>query len=43
MSGNLCDLIRSLSVFFDLENAYDTTWRYGILKYLLSMAYSVVH
>ena len=21
-----------MSVFFDLEKAYDTTWRYGILK-----------
>ena len=21
-----------VSVFFDLEKAYDTTWRYGILK-----------
>ena len=23
-----------VSVFFDLESAYDTTWKYGILKYL---------
>ena len=23
-----------VSVFFDLESAYDTTWTYGILKYL---------
>ena len=23
-----------VSVFFDLEKAYDTTWRYGILKHL---------
>ncbi len=25
-----------ISVFFDLEKAYDTTWRYGILKALHS-------
>ena len=23
-----------VAVFFDLEKAYDTTWRYGILKYI---------
>ena len=25
-----------VAVFFDLEKAYDTTWRYGILKDLLN-------
>ena len=25
-----------VSVFFDLEKAYDTTWKYGIMKYLYS-------
>ena len=24
--------IETVAVFFDLEEAYDTTWRYGILK-----------
>jgi len=23
-----------VGIFFDLEKAYDTTWKYGILKYL---------
>ena len=26
-----------LAIFFDLEKAYETTWRYGIMNYLLSM------
>ena len=26
-----------MSVFFDLEKAYDTTWKYGILKDLFDM------
>ena len=26
-----------VAVFFDLEKAYETTWRYGIMKYLHSM------
>ena len=26
-----------LSVFFDLEKAYDTTWKYGIMKILHDM------
>ena len=29
-----------VSVFFDLEKAYDTTWKYGILKDLYSMGFS---
>ena len=28
-----------VSVFFDLEKAYDTTWKYGILKDLYSMGF----
>ena len=28
-----------MSVFFDLEKAYDTTWKYGILKDLYSMGF----
>ena len=28
----------TVSVFFDLEKAYDTTWRYGILKDYMDMA-----
>ena len=27
----------AVSIFFDLENAYDTTWTYGILKDLLNI------
>jgi hypothetical protein len=23
---------RAVSIFFDLEKAYDTTWKYGIFK-----------
>ena len=26
-----------VSVFFDLEKAYDTTWKYGIMKGLHDM------
>jgi hypothetical protein len=26
-----------VSIFFDLEKAYDTTWKYGILKDLFDM------
>ena len=26
-----------MSIFFDLEKAYDTTWKYGILKDLFDM------
>ena len=26
-----------VSIFFDLENAYDTTWKYGIMKNLHDM------
>ena len=26
-----------VAVFFDLQRAYDTTWKYGILKYLHNM------
>ena len=26
-----------VAVFFDLEKAYDTTWRYGILKYIYKL------
>jgi potassium voltage-gated channel Eag-related subfamily H protein 8 len=26
----------AVSIFFDLEKAYDTTWKYGILKDLFS-------
>lgn len=28
-----------VAVFFDLEKAYDTTWRYGILKALYHMVF----
>ena len=28
-----------MPVFFDLEKAYDTTWKYGILKDLHSMGF----
>ena len=28
-----------MSVFFDLEKAYDTTWKYGILKDVYSMGF----
>ena len=28
-----------MSVFFYLEKAYDTTWKYGILKYLYPMGF----
>jgi hypothetical protein len=27
----------AVSIFFDLEKAYDTTWKYGILKDLFDM------
>lgn len=26
-----------MTVFFDLKKAYDTTWKYGIFKYLFDM------
>ena len=26
-----------VSIFFDIEKAYDTTWKYGIMKYLHDM------
>ena len=26
-----------VSIFFDLEKAYDTTWKYGIMKDLYNM------
>ena len=29
-----------VSVFFDLESAYDTTWKYGILRDLHDLAFS---
>jgi potassium voltage-gated channel Eag-related subfamily H protein 8 len=29
----------AVSVFFDLEKAYDTTWKYGILKDLSKTVY----
>ena len=28
----IADKKSTLGVFFDLEKAYDTTWRYGILR-----------
>lgn len=28
-----------LSIFFDLEKAYDTAWRYGILQYLFDLGF----
>ena len=28
------DRLQTIGVFFDLEKAYDTTWRYGIIKQL---------
>ena len=29
--------IRVVSILFDLEKAYDTTWKYGIMKELYDM------
>jgi hypothetical protein len=29
----------AVSIFFDLEKAYDTTWKYGILKDLFDMGF----
>ena len=38
MESSICEAFASkqhhITVFFDLEKAYDTTWRYGILKTL---------
>ena len=40
LEASICEAFASnhhhLTVFFDLEKAYDTTWRYGILKKLHS-------
>ena len=30
-----------VSVFFDLESAYDTTWKYGIFMTSIHLAYEV--
>ncbi|OOZ57434.1 hypothetical protein BOW43_12400 [Solemya velum gill symbiont] len=34
-----CDRKRVVTVFFDLEKAYDTTWRYGILRDLHTLGF----
>ena len=32
-----------LAVFFDLQKAYDTTWKRGILHKLLSLGFTYLH
>lgn len=31
---------RAVAVFFDLEKAYDTTWKFGILKDLYQLGFT---
>jgi hypothetical protein len=37
MASRLFPKCHAVSIFFDLEKAYDTTWKYGILKDLFDM------
>ena len=32
-----------VSIFYDLEKAYDTTWRYGPSRYRIKGSYATVH